>query len=287
MSVYPKNETLPDGSVYPGVDAAGKFTDGDAAKGIKASHLPAETINLILDNLEAIIRGALKTSNSTGAGQLDAAVKKLLSNHASLTGSSAHGSTSAATAGQIVVRDAHGRAQVAVPAAAADIARKDTVDGHAGLNSTAAVAVHGIRQGAGNGFDSDKLDGKHLDDLLRLAWPIGSVYIQFPGERSPQGLLPGTWTKLVFSKGYFFRVEGSGARAFDNQEQLGQVAEHHHSMSVPGAGHLRHGALPGSQQASAFKPFNSTRNTGQVLGTSAGGENRPINKTIRIWKRSS
>ena len=287
MSVYPKNETLPDGSVYPGVDASGKFTDGDASKGVKASHLPAGTVNLILDNLEAIIRGALKKSDSTGAGQLNAAVKKLLSNHASLTGSSAHGATSAATAGQIVVRDAHGRAQVAAPAAPADIARKDTVDGHAGLNATAAVAVHGIRQGAGNGFDSDMLDGKHLDDVLRLAWTIGSVYIQFPGERSPQGLLPGTWTKMVFSKGYFFRVEGAGARAFDNVEQLGQVAQHHHAISVPGAGNFRWGALPGYQQANGFKPFNTTRHTGHVLGTTAGSDTRPINKTIRIWKRSS
>ena len=123
--------------------------------------------------------------------------------------------------------------------------------------------------------------------MLRLAWPIGSVYIQFPGERSPQGLLPGTWTKLVFSKGYFFRVEGSGARAFDNVDQLGQVSQHYHSMSVPGAGDIQNGAIFGYKAANGFRPFNSTRNTGQVLGTSAGGENRPINKTIRIWKRSS
>lgn len=40
----------------------------------------------------------------------------------------AHGSTSAATAGRIMQRDSNGRAQVAPPAAAADIARKDTVD---------------------------------------------------------------------------------------------------------------------------------------------------------------
>ncbi|MFD0679951.1 MULTISPECIES: hypothetical protein [unclassified Paenibacillus] len=42
--------------------------------------------------------------------------------------STAHGSTSAATASTIMQRDANGRAQVAVPVAAADIARKDTVD---------------------------------------------------------------------------------------------------------------------------------------------------------------
>lgn len=40
----------------------------------------------------------------------------------------AHGATSAATASKIIIRDAAGRAKVAVPSAADDIARKDTVD---------------------------------------------------------------------------------------------------------------------------------------------------------------
>lgn len=40
----------------------------------------------------------------------------------------AHGATSAATASKIIIRDAAGRAKVAAPSAADDIARKDTVD---------------------------------------------------------------------------------------------------------------------------------------------------------------
>ena len=70
MSIYPANETLPDGSVYPGVDAAGKFTDGDASKGIKASHLPAGTVNLLLDNLADFITASGLTPNNTGTDQL-------------------------------------------------------------------------------------------------------------------------------------------------------------------------------------------------------------------------
>jgi hypothetical protein len=49
-----------------------------------------------------------------------------LANHASAT--TAHSATSAATANRIMMRDAAGRAQVAAPSVAADIARKDTVD---------------------------------------------------------------------------------------------------------------------------------------------------------------
>lgn len=212
-----------------------------------------------------------------------------LQRHEDKDGRDAHGATSAATAGQIVVRDAHGRAQVAAPAAPADIARKDTVDGHAGLNSTAAVAVHGIRQGAGNGFDADKLDGKQLDDVLMLAWPIGSVYIQFPGERSPQGLLPGTWTKLVFPKGYFFRVEGSGARAFDNIEQLDAFQGHAHYFSDAagseggGGNRGRLGGVPGGNHAGWVKAPAPLSNG----APRTADETRPINKTVRIWRRSS
>lgn len=47
----------------------------------------------------------------------------------------------AATANTVILRDANGRAQVAAPSAAADIARKDTVDAHANLTSTAHGAV--------------------------------------------------------------------------------------------------------------------------------------------------
>ena len=212
-----------------------------------------------------------------------------LQRHEDKSGGDAHGATAAATAGQLVVRDAHGRAQVAAPAAAADIARKDTVDGHTSLNATAAVAVHGIRQGAKNGFDADKLDGKHLDDVLRLAWPIGSVYIQFPGERSPQGLLPGTWTKLVFSKGYFFRVEGAGARAFDNIEQLDAFQGHAHYFSDAagseggGGNRGRLGGVPGGSHTGWVKAPAPLSNG----APRTANETRPVNKTIRIWRRSS
>lgn len=50
-------------------------------------------------------------------------------------GTSVHGATSAATASRIMIRDASGRAKVAAPSAADDIARKDTVDAAVGALS--------------------------------------------------------------------------------------------------------------------------------------------------------
>ena len=60
--------------------------------------------------------------------------------HAALT--TAHSATSAATANRIMMRDANGRAKVAAPSASDDIARKDTVDNHAGVTSAISTLGH-------------------------------------------------------------------------------------------------------------------------------------------------
>ncbi|HEX9063207.1 MAG TPA: phage tail protein [Clostridia bacterium] len=54
-----------------------------------------------------------------------------------MTSTSAHSATSSPMPGQIIIRDSSGRAKVAAPAVADDIARKDTVDNHAALTTTA------------------------------------------------------------------------------------------------------------------------------------------------------
>jgi len=51
-----------------------------------------------------------------------------------------HGATAAPTAERIIARDTAGRAQVAAPAVAADIARLDTVTTHAGVTT----GIHGV-----------------------------------------------------------------------------------------------------------------------------------------------
>lgn len=40
-------------------------------------------------------------------------------------------------------------------------AKKSELDAHTGANITSAVAVHGIKQGSGNGLDADMVDGSH------------------------------------------------------------------------------------------------------------------------------
>ena len=73
MSIYPKERRLViDGETvtYPGLKD-GKFTDGDPADPAKKpSFIPAESINLLLDNLSDVITASGLTPNNTGADQL-------------------------------------------------------------------------------------------------------------------------------------------------------------------------------------------------------------------------
>lgn len=112
--MYPENQNISifgEQVQWPGVDASGKFTNGSFDDPlVKPSFIPAETINLILDNLGGLITKLGGAPNNTSAAQL------------------AELFVSTAAANKGVMRDAAGRAQVAAPSAAADIARKKEID---------------------------------------------------------------------------------------------------------------------------------------------------------------
>ena len=96
---------------FPGVDENGKFTNGDFSNpDIPPSFLDADTINLVIDNLNALVAHLGGNANNTDGEQL----KKLFS----IT----------AEANKAIKRDSQGRAKVAAPVEADDIARKAEVD---------------------------------------------------------------------------------------------------------------------------------------------------------------
>lgn len=96
---------------FPGVNAEGKFTNGDFTNpDVPPSYLDADTLNLIIDNLNSLIAHLGGEANNTGADQL------------------ARLFASAAEKNRAVKRDAFGRAKVAAPAEEDDIARKKEID---------------------------------------------------------------------------------------------------------------------------------------------------------------
>lgn len=121
--------------------------------GTMTANKVAVTDTVVVANLNADkVDGADKDIDGTLAGNSDAsvptekAVKTYVDTHKNKTVTGTHGSQSAATGGEdkLIHRDGSGRAQVAAPSAAADIARKDTVDAvQTNLNTHAALTGAG------------------------------------------------------------------------------------------------------------------------------------------------
>lgn len=80
MDMYPDNQELTlngEKVMWPGVDASGKFTNGDFNDPlVPPSFIPAETINLILDNLAGLIKRSGGTPNNTSTSQLADAIDR-------------------------------------------------------------------------------------------------------------------------------------------------------------------------------------------------------------------
>ena len=112
--MYPENEEVTifgEKVQWPGVDKNGKFTNGSFSDPHEPpSFIPAGTINLILDNLSALITKLGGKPDNSSVTQL------------------AELFTSAPQVNTGIMRDTAGRAKVAAPVEADDIARKAEVD---------------------------------------------------------------------------------------------------------------------------------------------------------------
>ena len=80
MDMYPDNQELTlngEKVMWPGVDASGKFSNGAFDNPlVPPSFIPAETINLILDNLAELIKRSGGTPNNTSLTQLADAIDR-------------------------------------------------------------------------------------------------------------------------------------------------------------------------------------------------------------------
>lgn len=119
----------------------------------------------------------------------------------------------------------------------------------------------------------------------------GMVYVQFPGEKTPDELFGGTWQNIssLFA-GNFFRAEGGKANAFNTSAQIQMIQSHNHTLTINNAvvtglsGENRnHGGLSNSYFVTGY----SYSNLSGSIGYTGGEETRPINRTIRIWRRTA
>lgn len=200
---------------------------------INASHIAM--YELAYGNREGISGKADTQKNSQFAKAIAKYSDDRLNTHKNQRGLSdgVHGATVAATPGQIACRDAYGNMKVGDALDSADVVNKAYVDNHINKKGTAA---HGatveatanqlaVRDSSGKLFGKTSATGSNptiskTDELVSFTalynalFPVGFVYTQYPGEKSPSELkMPGTWTEIKFG-GAFFRSEGGNAKPY-------------------------------------------------------------------------
>ena len=287
--MYPANQELNifgEKVQWPGVDSSGKFSNGSFQNPLeKPSFIPAETINLILDNLSELITKLGGTPDNTSIDQL----AKLF--------------TVAATANAGIMRDASGRAKVAAPKADDDIARKAEVD--SGKDDTLKSAksytdqmVQTEAQTRALG-DADTLSSAkdYTDGLLIKIFQNG--YIQWPGMPSPDKLFSFKgyrWAEVNYD-GCFFRAKGKGANPFDGEEQgdairdvVGEIKQWgnrggFHSVTGAFKSLKRHPFLTSADYYdNDYSAISKCEFKASNANVPTAEENRPRNRTFIIWK---
>lgn len=130
--------------------------------------------------------------------------------------------------------------------------------------------------------------------------PLDYIYPQFRGEKTPNDLFPGTKWENISNQhaGRFFRVEGGNAASFGSQQEGG--LPNITGTVTSGQGILQRtagatGALYYSNHSLNTSYWNSGNDNYLSIGLDASrssslygnaNEVRPINESIRIWKRT-
>lgn len=125
----------------------------------------------------------------------------------------------------------------------------------------------------------------------------GTVYVQFKGEKSPQELFGGTWQNISSQHaGKFFRAEGGAAAAFGDQQAGGlpnitgyaemDVGGIYNNNNQGGAlyKHSLRSGLYGDHITTVGNIGFDAKRSNSLYGSAS--EVRPINESVRIWKRT-
>ncbi|MCL2382495.1 MAG: hypothetical protein FWC64_13065 [Treponema sp.] len=243
--MYPDNETISlfDEEVsWPGVGAqTGKFTNGDFSDPArKPSFIPAETVNLILDNLENLITALGGKPDNTSEDQLRRVLIRALSEETHsreqgdaevLAAALAHvnsrisatpplmdGGVSAGTATQFARGDhRHPTDTTRAPLASPALTGTPTAPTAAARNNSAQIATTAYADRAGHPVNS-----------YYIQFPIsgrGDLAGMFPANESPAALYGGTWRLEYDTEDVFFRTPGPGGAVGANRGRAWSAAQ--------------------------------------------------------------
>ena len=125
-------------------------------------------------------------------------------------------------------------------------------------------------------------------------YPIGATYIQFPDDDSPSTLgLPGTWANVSSElAGDFIRFEGGAASAFESGQQGLAVYPHGHQQYKADVGFSAGGVIADSANGAPVNLRGGGSGVKEVISDGVypiptlSVDQRPVNKTVRKWRRA-
>jgi hypothetical protein len=214
--LYPDNQSITifgEDVVWPGLDPeTGKFTNGSFTDPlVKPSFIPADTLNLILDNLAGLITALGGTPDNSSVTQVAAAIQAALALKAPLASPVLTGTPkvpnktgAAGSDGTLIATEA----QVALKA------------------NIASPALTGTPTAPTPAWQDYSIRIATTEWVRANLQPVGTFYVQypvaasndygtaFPAGQRPGALFGGTWTTMWDADRIFFRTGGaSGAEA--------------------------------------------------------------------------
>ncbi|MFV0481352.1 MAG: hypothetical protein ACK5LP_05150 [Campylobacteraceae bacterium] len=153
---------------------------------------------------------------------------------------------------------------------------------------------------AKNALCKQDIDGKTIvikDGKVVAGLPVNATYVQFPDDPTPSSLFGGTWELKYANEGIFFRTEGGNALAFGGgvqQDAIRDIVGSFGPFTNTTGGHATTtGIYTLSATSGTAYGGGGGRGDGSYIESKASNtvptatENRPINRTIRVWKRIS
>ena len=136
----------------------------------------------------------------------------------------------------------------------------------------------------------DEAKKQIVEQTKQTLLPIGFIYVQLPSEKTPSDIWPWTkWTDISATYGgVFFRVEGAGSESFGKiqEDNAPRIVDIENSPTAGGGSWGHHSIGKSLTTNWIYTGDRVNSNWVHSRFTTSGGEVRPKNMAIRVWKRS-